>query len=783
MPLSRPELSHRFSQRRATPRLVALHRALSRLKSTVTVLHTGAHPDDEQNSMLAAMRFGLGMRTIIGCSTRGEGGQNTLGPERGGALGVVRTRELEEAADVIDADIVWFGFGPNDPVHDFGFSKNGHDTLERWQHELILERLVHAYRSEKPDIVIPTFLDVPGQHGHHRAMTMAAEEAIALAADDNSYPEHFAQGLAPWQVAKFYLPAWSGGGSTYDDEVPPPPETVKFVAEDPDFATGVPFDEIGEWSRLYHASQGMGHWPDRPQTEWPLHRRVGPADKGAITDNLPGSLADLVPGLAAADTAIATAIAAFPRADEIVASLAVALEIIDAHADSVPAQHAHRIETMIADLEAAMLVATGIDCLAALDRPVVAQGQTVDLSLTLRGAPEDISIDLILPEGVSIIAQPAGRYTLEVAADAPITEPFTQTYSASGANGDACIVLTLTIAGRTISRAFGLERPLTIVPAASVSLTPGALLVPAGAGFSGLSVESRIEGSAGNLSLTGVDAIEAVPGRDGITVSGEGLAEGRYTLDALLNDVPAFTASTIDYAHIGKSLYLSPARLDILALDLALPDDRRVGYIGGGADNVGRWLARMGFEVTELDARALSEDLSGFPAIVVGIFAFGLRPDLAAATGALHAYVEGGGNLVTLYHRPWDGWSPDTVPPRFLRIGQPSLRWRVTNPEAPVDILAPDHPIFAGPNPISARDFEGWNKERGLYFASEWDEAYTPLLAMCDKGENPLEGSLLSARIGEGRHTHTSLVLHHQLDQLVPGAFRIMANLVAGGRM
>ncbi|WP_417579544.1 PIG-L family deacetylase [Pelagibacterium sp.] len=783
MPLSRSELSHRFAQRRASPRLVALHRALSRLKSTITVLHTGAHPDDEQNAMLAFMRFGLGMRTIIGCSTRGEGGQNTLGPERSGALGVVRTRELEEAAQVIDADVVWFGFGPSDPVHDFGFSKNGHDTLERWQHDLIVERMVLAYRSEKPDIVIPTFLDVPGQHGHHRAMTMAAEEAIALAADDSAFPEHFAQGLAPWTVTKYYLPAWSGGGSTYDDEVPPPAETVKFVAADTDFATGVPFDEIGEWSRLYHASQGMGRWPENPQTEWPLHLRVGPADSGAIIDNLPSCLADIAPGLAPADAAISKAIAAFPNIDEVVAPLALALEIIEAQLDAIPAEHVHRIETMIADLEAAMLATTGVDCVAALDRPLVSQGQAIDLTLTLRGVPDDVAIDLILPDGVSIIAQSPGRYTLEVAPDAPITEPFTQSFSASGANGDACVILTLAIAGRSISRAFGLERPLTIVPAASVSLSPRAVLVATGVPFSDVSVEARIEGAASHLSLSHADGVEFAPTKEGFNLSSAGLPAGRYTLDALLDEAPAFTASAIDYAHIGKNVFLAPARMDILALDLALPKDRRVGYVGGGADNVSLWLKRMGFEVTELDALALSEDLSGFPAIVVGIFAFGLRPDLAASTTALHAYVEAGGNLVTLYHRPWDGWTPDVVPPRFLKIGQPSLRWRVTNPQAPVEIVAANNRVLAGPNPITTRDFDGWNKERGLYFAAEWDEAYTPLLSMSDKGESALAGALLTAEIGKGRHTHTSLVLHHQLDHLVPGAFRIMANLVAGGRM
>src|SRR5690606_26692839 len=136
----------RLHRRAATPRLVALHRALGRLKSSVTVMNTGAHPDDEQNGMLAVMRHQMGMRIVIACSTRGEGGQNTLGPERGGALGVLRSREMEEAARVIDADIAWLGHGPDDPVHDFGFSKSGPDTLARWGHERVLERMVRAYR-------------------------------------------------------------------------------------------------------------------------------------------------------------------------------------------------------------------------------------------------------------------------------------------------------------------------------------------------------------------------------------------------------------------------------------------------------------------------------------------------------------------------------------------------------------------------------------------------------------------------------------------------------------
>ena len=216
----------------------------------------------------------------------------------------------------------------------------------------------------------------------------------------------------------------------------------------------------------------------------------------------------------------------------------------------------------------------------------------------------------------------------------------------------------------------------------------------------------------------------------------------------------------------------------MLTLDLKLPQSARVGYVGAGADRVGMWLSRMGLDVTELDAKALASDLSQYTTIVVGIFAFGIRKDLAAATEKLHRFVEDGGHLVTLYHRPTDGWDPLATPPRKLEIGSPSLRWRVTDPNAEVTVLAPDHVLLRGPNVIGPQDWSGWNKERGLYFAARWDEAYQPLLAMHDANEQPLMGALVSAAIGKGRHTHTSLVLHHQMDKLVPGAFRLMANLV-----
>ena len=265
-----PTARERIERQKSRPALVVLHRALSRLTSTLTVMNNGAHPDDEHSGMLADMRFGLGIRAVIACSTRGEGGQNSLGAERGGALGVLRSHEMEEAARVLDVDAAWLGHGPDDSVYDFGFSKNCLDTLVRWGRDTIIERLAIAYRQYRPDIVIPTFLDVPGQHGHHRAMTEAAEVALALAAD----PAFLSAGLQPWSVTKFYLAAWSGGGDTYDDETPPA-ASVDMVALGHDLPTGASFSAIGKWSWAYHVTQCMGRWIVNPKTRWPLHLRQG----------------------------------------------------------------------------------------------------------------------------------------------------------------------------------------------------------------------------------------------------------------------------------------------------------------------------------------------------------------------------------------------------------------------------------------------------------------------------------------------------------------------------
>jgi len=233
MPLTDPE---RIAREKAAPRIVALWQALSALRSVVSFMNTGAHPDDEHSELLAALRFRDGIDISYACSTRGEGGQNDIGTEAGAALGTLRTAEMEAACDVLDMAMYWLSDSPADPITDFGFSKSGVETMAKWGRSRTLARFVHILRRARPDIICPTFLDVPGQHGHHRAMTQAAHEAVALAAD----PQFGGSDLPPWQVAKLFLPAWSGAGQAYDDDLPPPPATLTVTGQGTDPVTGWP---------------------------------------------------------------------------------------------------------------------------------------------------------------------------------------------------------------------------------------------------------------------------------------------------------------------------------------------------------------------------------------------------------------------------------------------------------------------------------------------------------------------------------------------------------------
>jgi hypothetical protein len=397
--------------------------------------------------------------------------------------------------------------------------------------------------------------------------------------------------------------------------------------------------------------------------------------------------------------------------------------------------------------------------------------------VTLEFDPGDAtscSHSLALPYGWS---EDDGQIT--ISSDANQTDPYRAEYDPAD---PPLPRIDIQLETTTVSVPFDI--PPVVLPDRAALIAPDAALINLKTPNRSVSVAIADVSPAGaKVSFDLPDGWSMQQGAGGIEVNLPDEPEpGRYTLPLFVGNAPAMTEQRIAHDHVDPTVYAQPAALSVRVLDVALPQ-AKVGYIGSGHDAVADWLTALGADVTALTDDQITSDeaLAGFDTIVVGIFALRFRDGLVSEMPRLREWVEQGGTLVTLYHRPWDNWDPDTVSPRKLEIGQPSLRWRVTDAEAEVTHLT-DHPLLSTPNAITVEDWDGWVKERGLYFAKSWDDAYTPLLSMSDPDEAPLTGALLTADIGKGRHTHCSLILHHQMAKLVPGAFRLMANLIAPRR-
>ncbi|NKB52201.1 MAG: PIG-L family deacetylase [Rhizobiaceae bacterium] len=763
----------RIAREQLQPRILELWRALVPLQTVVSFMNTGAHPDDETSAMLAAFSYRDGIDISYACSTRGEGGQNDIGTETTEALGVLRTAEMERACDVLGLRMYWLSVSPEDSVFDFGFSKSGIETMEKWGRDRTLARFVDILRTEKPDIVCPTFLNIPGQHGHHRAMTEAAHLVMSLAAD----PDFTGSDLLPWQVKKLYLPAWSGAGQSYDDDLPPPPATLTIEADGYDPVSGWSYERIGQQSRAFHRTQAMGSWVAAgKERNWPLHLAEthveGPDD--TVFAGLAYDLGAL--GLPEVQNHIDAARDAFPDFEEVLKEACLALSALEGV--SIASEFAHKLERKRQQLAHVIRIASGAEVHAELNKDILRPSDKAVVSIEERtGLADRLETSLSLPNGWH---ETADGIKIE---NAELSNAYPDVYLPHQPS-DPCVLLTLETNGVKSQTRKSFEVTPLVLPHKSADISPLKEVV------NRASKRRQISLSVNNIVPNGAQAGLSLPEGwksqtvdTGINLSlPRDVTEGRYAIAMSLDDNSAQTVRTVDHDHVATRALVQPAELQVLVLDAALPAVK-VGYIGGGNDRVDYWLEQLGMDVTVLSDDDLKSDaqLERFDSIVIGIFAMKLRLGLVEQMHRLHDWTRAGGNLLTLYHRPWDNWDKDSTPPDMLEIGQPSLRWRVTDESCEVTHLV-DHPLLATPNKITDKDWQGWHKERGLYFAKAWADSYTPLLEMADPDEASLQGALLTADIGNGRHTHCALILHHQMEKLVPGAFRLMANLLAKRR-
>ena len=798
---------------------------LQQLRSFATlgsVLYVAAHPDDENTQAITYLARGRGYRTAYLSLTRGDGGQNLLGPQLREQLGVARTQELL-AARRLDGGRQYFT-----RARDFGYSKRVQETLDIWDRQAVLGDIVRVIRSFRPDVVITRFSPHPAEtHGHHTASAVLALEAFSAAGDPHAFVEQLGT-LAPWQPTRILHNVGMLGAAA-----PPTADAASIVTLDVggvDPVLGETFAEIAKRSRAMHKTQGfgiegMGPPPNRTTTERFLLLAGAPATHD-IMDGSDTTWAR-VPGGAEIARLTDAAIAEFKP---------------DAPAASVPALLAIRrrlaaipTDPVIADkraqLDRVLQACLGLEVETVVDRAEVVPGETMKLRHTavMRAGPtvrwtavRYPSVHRALTRTLALRpGQPAVRDATQVL---PSTTPTSQPYwlRHEGTVGlfqvdDPALIglaenppafpieyvfdvegQTLVVAGEPVhpvadATTASPSRRLDVIPPVSLHFPPNVRLFAPGA-TRPVTVEltAARPGVVGSLQLDAPAGWTIAPTAQPFRLPAAGDHQ-RFTF-RVTAPAPLTTAVlgasvevngrrfdqqrvALHYEHIPFQLLQPAARLKAVVVDLAIRG-HRVGYVPGAGDDVGAALEEMGYAVTSLTGADLTaERLRGLDAVVLGVRAFNTRTDLAGALPALFAFVDGGGTLLVQYN------TVDRLPDTFLAPLQLHVsRNRVTDENAAVTFLAPEHPVLAAPNRITAADFDGWVQERGLYFPDRWDATFTPILAFADPGEPPLTSGLLVARHGKGFVVYTSLAWFRQLPEGVPGAYRLFANLVSLGK-
>ncbi|MGO0062719.1 NEW3 domain-containing protein [Brevibacillus fluminis] len=804
--------------------VVDLWKAIKPLTTIASAMNTGAHPDDEHSAVLAYLSLGKGVNTFSIIANRGEGGQNEIGSELGNALGIIRTRELQEASKITNVHLENLSEKINDPIFDFGFSKSPDETLAKWGEQVAYERLIRKIRTLRPDVVIPAFLNEPSTHGHHRAINVITVRAFKDAADPTVFPEQLKEGLSPWQVKKLYLPA------TEKDY------TVSVPVGTYDEIYGASYVQLGEESRFMHKSQGMGRMYDEGpgNSYYKLDQSAVPAKEKE---------SDFFDGIAYTFDDLAKEVSGQPGSGEIAAEL----KKLQKDSDEVIAAYPHfadvakevhdmlaDVQKTAADVKAAKLSAeTKTDLLYRLnvkadqlnkasaealslvakvkpDTGELVAGQTTKVTVSAyNGGHEtiaNVSLKLNVPKGWQAKALSSASfaqlgynqtvkttYEVTVPANAALFEP----YAAPSLTAD----IGYSFAGQATQVHATPSDAVAVLPAFSLALSPSATVLntlkPQDPVPVKVTVKNYNPGPAqANISLNVPDGWSVEPKAAPLSFSAKGETKSvaftvkasaavkpdKYTVTAVATSngkESRHGAQVIRYPHIGTTYFVQPAQLAIQAFDLKVPEGLKVGYVSSGFDNIDQYLQQLGVNVTNLTAKDIeSGDLSQYDTIVLGIRAYGFRPELIPSNARLLKYVENGGNLVVQYHKPEDKWKPELAP-YPIKIGEPLIQWRVTDENSKVTMLAPDHPLFNTPNKITAADWNNWIQDRSAYNPAQWGKEYTELISNGDPGENEFTGTFLSAKYGKGTYTYSSLVWYREIPALVPGAIRLFVNMVS----
>jgi LmbE family N-acetylglucosaminyl deacetylase len=797
-----------------------IQQELREFRAFGTVLVVAAHPDDEDRPLLAFLLKSRDFRTGYLSINRGDGGQNEIGPEFDAKLGVIRTQELL-AGRRIDGAQQFFT-----RAIDFGYSKSMEETLRIWDHQAVLGDVVRVIRTFQPDVIVTRFAPIaqPGNHGHHNASAYLAVEAFKIAGDPQAYPEQIAEGLAPWQPTRIVQDGGNGlsisGGNT-------------------DPVTGETVQAIAARTSAQHKTQGLGNFGGGGRGG-----RGGGGGNGdfragfTLLAGAPGT--DLMDGVDTTWARVPNGGADIEKlAGEIIARFdtndptSIWKPLLEQRAKLALLPASPQVDEKRGLLEKILQDCLGLSVMVTVPRAEVVAGEELKLHSVVTvqskiplfwlGPPQSGGPAAALKPGESA----ARDLTLRLPADMPVTEPYwlredptvgmyrvddtrligrpetppvlliTNRFQVGDGGGPIVEVVTEPVQAGTESGTFEARRTLKIIPPVSLHCEEKVGLFPPGSSRTvTVAVTAARDSVSGELSLAAPDGWKISPEQQPFSIASAGgektfsftvtapnqATTAEITARAKIGDKTFDNDRiVISYPHIPMQLLQPTARVKAVSLDFAIRG-KNVGYLPGAGDDTAEDLAQLGYTVTTLTGADLTaEKLHGLDAVVIGVRAFNERTDFATNFPALLAWVEQGGTVIAQYNRP-NGLRTQQLGPYPLSIQGQAPPLRVTDENAPVTFLLPDHPALNVPNKITAADFAGWVQERGAYFASQWDDRYAAPLAVSDPGEKQPNSSLLIAKHGNGYYVYTSLAFFRQLPNGVPGAYRLFANLISLGK-
>lgn len=799
--------------------------ALQKLNFLGSALYIAAHPDDENTRLISYLSNDVKARTGYLSITRGDGGQNLIGPELRELLGVLRTQELL-AARRIDGGQQFFT-----RANDFGYSKHPKETLKLWDKASVLSDVVWVIRNFKPDVIINRFdhRTAGSTHGHHTSSAILSTEAFDLAGNATIYPEQLNK-TATWQPRRlFFNTSWWFYGSRENFEKADKSNMLNFDTGVYYPLKGLSNNEIASLASSQHLCQGFGRLTTRGSEKEYIELLKGdlPQDENNIFDGIDTSWSRVKGGAAVGDILYAVA-DNFNFSDpsqhlpELLSAYTLIQKIEDPHWRLIK----------IREIEDLITAVTGLYLEASADFAYSNPGNTIKVNLealnrsnaqiTLKSvkvgnsmASEkeialahntkmNLEIDMLIPEDTQYsspywLAEKGslGMYKVdnpEIIGSPETARKFFATFELE-INGIPVHFKKAIVRRYSRPDKGELYQPFEVLPEASSRIEDKVIIFsdssPKQIPVTIKALKDNLKGEVQLCFSEGwkVDK-EIIPfeisnkGEEKtliFTLTPPEKEDENYISPIVKIDGKELTKELISiaYDHIPTQSVLLPSEAKVVRLDIQKAGEH-IGYIAGAGDKVPESLEQIGYIVHTITPSDIQEgSLDKYDAVVMGIRAYNVLPELKFKQDLLFNYVHKGGNLIVQYNTAgrWDR-AYENIAPFPLKLS----RDRVTNENSPVEIIAKDHALVNFPNPIEPKDFEGWVQERGLYFPSEWDPNFTPILSMNDEDETATEGSLLVSPYGKGHYIYTGLSFFRELPAGVPGAYKIFANMLSIGK-